>query len=211
MGALGAVPPPDPWCWDVSGFKACHDRNWKACDAKRNDDKLFNKKVWTAQQFDDCVFSADIDKCDCPALDPNRNKTTTSTTSSGFTWKNTTANPAVKTMQIDINKVLTKNGYASIGTDGKLGPGTCGGARVADRHGGNFVSKYGLASICQSYTEPQKLMTAPSSSSTATLEPVAPASSSLISGVSNQNLLLIGLAAAAAAYYFATQSKPQRA
>lgn len=196
LGAVQSTIPAE--CWDKPGFKDAHAEAYKKAQAQ------CSPSYYPYPSQEQCIVTF-ADAYAKPACSGS------GASSSGFAWKNTTANPAVKTMQIDINKVLTKNGYASIGTDGKLGPGTCGGARVADRHGGNFVSKYGLASICQSYTEPQKLMTAPSSSSSATLEPLEPASSNTFGGMSTKNIVLIGLAAAAAAYLFATQPKTQRA
>jgi hypothetical protein len=197
MGAIASTIPAD--CWNKPGFKDAHAAAYKKAQGQ------CSPSYYPYPSQEDCIVTF-ADAYAKPAC------TGTTTSSSGFAWKNTVENPAVKAMQLEINKVLTKNGYASIGTDGKLGPGTCGGARVADKHGGNFVSKHGLANICQSYTEPAKLLTAPSASSPSSLEPLEPASSSTFGGMSTKNILFIGLAAAAAAYLFATQDKkPQRA
>lgn len=197
LGAVASTIPAE--CWSQPGFKDAHAAAYKKAQAQC----VPNHYPFSSEEACLVAFADSYAKQSCGS------GATQATGSGGFTWKNTTPNPTVKALQLDINKVLTKNGYASIGTDGKLGPGTCGGARVADRFGGSFMSK--LGGVCQSFSEPAKIFSAPSTSSLEPLEPTQ-SSASFISGVSNKNLLLIGLAAAAAAYLFATQDKsPKRA
>jgi hypothetical protein len=211
---LSGEPPPDPWCWDYPGFKACHDRNWKTCDGKRYEDKLQNK-IWTTPQFDDCVHVKDNMSCDCPAIAPKSGASAAPAAGSGLVMGNKTSDPRVAALQQAINAVLTKNGYAAIGTDGKLGPGTCGAAREADKFGAGLMAKYGLASVCTSFTTPVR-----SGGSSVSVPgggaPLSPQADTLtvskagFLGMDTKMLLLLG-AAAVGAYVVFGKKKPAKA
>jgi hypothetical protein len=209
--ALSGEPPPAPWCWDYPGFKDCHQRSWKGCDGKNYELKLAGKPQMTKAEFDDCVYTRDNMDCDCPALDPKRSSTTSSTvtsaSSSGLVFGNTTPNAQTQSLQRDVNALLTAHGMAAISTDGKLGAGTCGAARFADRtFGSTLMSKYGLTSVCKSFTEPRAPVsvaapTVVSSSSASAVRPSAlePAEASIITP---RNLVIAAAVAAGAWFFF---------
>lgn len=156
-GALGAVAPKS-WCWKAAGypwgaaFDACHAKNYQFC---------VDQKRWPGTvDGDKCVFDADWERCECPTSQPTSAPKAGSgggaASGAALTMGNKTSDPRVVELQKAINTVLTKNGYAAIGTDGKLGPGTCGAAREADTFGAGLMAKYGLASACTSFTAPVK-------------------------------------------------------
>jgi len=156
MGALGQVAP-KPWCWKAAGypwgaaFDACHAKNYQFC---------VNQKRWPGTvDGDKCVFDADWETCQCPTsppttAQPSRPGASAPSAAAPLVMGNKTSDPRVAELQAAINAVLTKNGYAAVGTDGKLGPGTCGAAREADKFGAGLMAKYGLASVCTSFTTP---------------------------------------------------------
>jgi hypothetical protein len=75
----------------------------------------------------------------------------------GYPWGEVSAD--TRSVQYEVNKFLSQLGYNAIGTDGKLGPATCGavkaviGANVAGASSGFLVGVY---PTCQSYTAPTK-------------------------------------------------------
>lgn len=189
------VPAPAANCWNQSGFKTCHDQNYRACQAYGLTQQSPGKAL------DNCVYDKDR-FCGCAAG-------VNSPAGGALTMGNKTSDPRVVDLQKAINAVLTKNGYAAVGTDGKLGPGTCGAAREADKFGAGLMAKYGLASVCTSFTTPPKSgggFTAPSSAPVAT-----PGSSNNVSltttqssflGMNTQTLLLVAAVAAGAWVFF---------
>jgi hypothetical protein len=205
--ALHGEPPPAPWCWDHPGFKACHERSWKNCDGKNYELKLAGKPQMTKAQFDDCVYVRDNMDCDCPALDPKRSTTTAPTVSSaGLVFGNTTPNAQTQQLQRDVNALLTGHGMSAISTDGKLGAGTCGAARYVDRTFGSALqAKYGLSTVCKSYTEPSTIsVAAPRAPNTA---PVDTSFEPQEASILTPRNLAIGAAIGAAAWFFLRKKK----
>lgn len=195
MGSLGAevsnFPPPKAWCWKASGypwgaaFDACHAANYQKCVAK---------KLWPGtKDGDNCVNAYDL-TCDCPASQPTYTPgkaPASASSASGLTMGNKTSDPRVVELQKAINAILTKNGYPAISADGKLGPGTCGAAREADKFGGNLMSQYGLTSVCTSFNAPVRsgggFSPSPSEAS------LVPESSGGLFGLDSQTIMIGGL------------------
>ena len=74
----------------------------------------------------------------------------------GLTYDNQTPDDATKALQAQISGFLAAKGMAPLTVDGKLGAGTCGAARYLDQNSGTqFMSGYGLTSICKAYTDPK--------------------------------------------------------
>ena len=212
LGSLGAAglgtTPPQPWCWKAAGypwgaaFDACHGKCYNFC---------VGQKRWPGTvDGDKCVYDCDRETCECPTSPPTTAPKTTAgtapSTGSGLVMGNKTSDPKVVQLQQAINAILTRNGYAAIGTDGKLGPGTCGAAREADKFGGNLMSQYGLAGVCTSFTTPVR-----SGGGFSTPGPVGPAPDTLSSGtmlgMDAKMLMLIG-AVALGAYVMFGKKKP---
>lgn len=213
--SLGSEPPPDQWCWTYPGFTDCHNANWAKINAQQQDliqqhDVL---KVpgatppMTSAQFDDAVYVLDNTRCDCPALDPNRNKTTTATTTTAaaLTYGNSTPNAQTTALQNEINIVFVAHGLKPITADGKLGAGTCGAARYADQNFGTTLqAKYGL-SVCKAYTSPVATTVATKAPVTTSAAPTTAAAST--SAVSTQTMLIVGALAAGAYFVFGRKKK----
>jgi hypothetical protein len=79
-------------------------------------------------------------------------------------WKGTTSNPAIATLQSQLNGMLRRHGYYQIGVDGKLGPATCGaigyGNNLPRGFDGQGVSDDLLsqaAPLCKGQTWPTKI------------------------------------------------------
>jgi len=222
LRGLGGEPPPAPWCWKSAGyawgaaFDACHANNWKACDGQNYELKLAGKPQMTKAQFDDCVYIKDNTKCDCPALNPGPKPggTTVAATGPALTMGNKTSDARVVELQRAINATLTRNGYAAIGTDGKLGPGTCGAAREADKFGAGLMAKYGLSSVCTSFTAPVRSGGIVSSGGGGGGAPLTPPPDTLSSGTMfgmDTKTVLLVVAVAAGAYIFLGKKKPKAA
>lgn len=75
-------------------------------------------------------------------------------------------------VQQALNQELDAHGYRSIGTDGKLGAGTCGAMKLAeDAWGKSYLTERGAG--CQAFTAPQKKTLAPEAVATPTPEEAA--------------------------------------
>lgn len=99
-----------------------------------------------------------------------------------ISWKNTTPDASVKTLQSWLNKPLLACGYYGIAVDGKVGPGTCGAiAMMGDLKNQSCADPYwasaplgtmsSVINVCQSYTMPTKKGTTTPDKPTTTLKP----------------------------------------
>jgi hypothetical protein len=211
--ALGATPPPAAWCWKAAGypwgaaFDTCHAGCYQFC---------VQQKRWPGTEDGDaCVYGCDRERCDCPTsrptTAPKTGATTTTTTGSPLVMGNKSSDPRVAGLQSEINATLTRNGYAAIGTDGKLGPGTCGAAREADKFGAGLMAKYGLASVCTSFTTPVKsgggFVSPGGGGGGASLAPPDTLSSGTLLGMDTKTVLLVA-GIGIAAWAFLGKKKP---
>jgi len=218
LGVLGSRPvmglgatPPKPWCWKAAGypwgaaFDTCHAKCYNFC---------VGQKRWPGTvDGDKCVYDCDWETCDCPTSQPTTPSTTRTTpgpsTTPALVMGNKTSDPRVVELQKAINAVLTKNGYAAIGTDGKLGPGTCGAAREADKLGAGLMAQYGLTSVCTSFTPPVKSGGGFSSGGGGgSLAPPDTLSAGTVLGMDMKTLLLVGAVAFGAYTLFGKKKKP---
>lgn len=220
VGALGSLgtaglgaTPPQPWCWKAAGypwgaaFDACHGRCYNFC---------VGQKRWPGTvDGDKCVYDCDWTQCECPTSPPTTAPKTTPSSggaSAGATlvMGNKTSDPRVVELQQAINAVLTKNGYAAVGTDGKLGPGTCGAAREADKFGAGLMARYGLAGVCTSFTTPVKSggggFSTPGGGSLA--PPADTLSAGSFMGMDTKTMLLVGAVVLGAYVMFGKKKKP---
>lgn len=104
--------------------------------------------------------------------------------------------PAVQSLQSALNSDLTKLGCRSIGTDGKLGPETCGALSYVIGSGkpsSIVAAAAGTFARCKSYNYSCKAVsspvTAPPPASVVAFEPISPASA----GPSKSTLVVGGV------------------
>jgi hypothetical protein len=129
------------------------------------------------------------------------------------------ADPQVKTIQTQINTVLSANGYNAISVDGKWGPATCGAlTATVNLDGGatmaNALNLIGtLDTVCTaSMTAPTKkgstsksVVVSSSTKPASASASVLPTSSGTFLGLPMNTVLIV--AALAAAAYFVTSKK----
>lgn len=154
---LGATVPGN--CWDRPGFKTCNQQGWALAQQKCIAGGLAQREYggdWAKCQqelADDYAYYGCALRI-CPPPSAPR-----PTSSGGWTWKNSTPNPSVKTFQDHLNTCLQRNGYQLIGSDGKLGPASCGAFKVVAGQCPELFAKDPIENIgiCQSFTNPTKV------------------------------------------------------
>jgi hypothetical protein len=215
LGILGTRPqhglgatPPKPWCWKAAGyawgaaFDQCHAGCYSFCTQQ--------KRYPGTVDGDKCVYDCDWERCDCPTSPPTTPASggaAAPAASASLVMGNKTSDPRVVQLQQEINATLSRNGYSAVGTDGKLGPGTCGAAREADKFGAGLMAKYGLTAVCTSFTPPVKSGGFGPSPGGASLAPPDTLQSGTLLGMDSKTVMLIA-AVAAGAYVLFGKKKP---
>ena len=187
-------------CWDVPGFKDCHGRAYAAAAARADANNLTGTR-----RTEYITTMTDVDalkNCGCTP-----GGSASSGGSQALPWKAYDARTV--SLQNAVNQVLKAKGYPAMTVDGKLGPGTCGAAKLSDReYGTAFSQQYGLAASCQSYTEPRKSSGASFSPLPTTEEPTPMVqTSSMFAGLDLKMMLLVGAVAVGAVFLLSDDKK----
>lgn len=150
-GALGDVV---PWqCWDKPGFKDGHAANWSKAAGYCKGLLADNPSMYGGDM--NLCIGETTDALDWDNLVPKYCPPVK--TAGGISWRNTTPNAAVKTLQANINVYLKKHGFDLLSVDGLLGSGTCGAAHFIDQlDGTTFFRDYALDKVCQTSKVPTK-------------------------------------------------------
>lgn len=167
MNGLGVVPAA---CWNVDGFKACHDTQFAAAQSFCGGQSAAWLQSNSFANVDACIkeYDARYTEGTCvpqycggeyeggsagagagaAAAKLIASQATPSTTiDTGATYPWNTYSAKTVALQQQTNKELQAKGYCPIGTDGKLGKGTCGAIKALVGY---------APSTCQGFTDPKK-------------------------------------------------------
>lgn len=130
LRGLGASNVPGT-CWDVPGFKDCHAAQWQYAQKKCEG----GEAAKFGGSVDKCIeaYADDLAWVSCvPEYCKQSTAPTRKTGSDGIpVYGDGKVYNKVQALQAILNKDLAANGYNLIGTDGKLGKGTCGAIKLA--------------------------------------------------------------------------------
>lgn len=153
LHGLGAVPAA---CWDVPGFKDCHDEQFKKaqtfCFAQTDQwlkDRGYTDRDACIKQTDSAYTDANCVSSMCPSSSGASAPAVTQVSAGQYPWAAYSADTLA--LQRATNIALKQNGFCSINEDGKLGGQTCG-ARLALR---SAIPGMSYPSTCQKFTAPK--------------------------------------------------------
>lgn len=144
VSGLGAVPAS---CWDVPGFKDCHNVQFAAAQKFCGSQTAEWLKARGYADLDTCIKETDSAYTDLNCVSKYCGGGTPAVVDTGSKYPWGTYSSDTLALQQQTNKALKEAGYCPVGEDGKLGKGTCGAVRKL----------LGQApSTCQDFKEPSK-------------------------------------------------------
>jgi hypothetical protein len=144
---LGAVP---AQCWDVPGFKECHDQQFVKAQLYCNSQSEQWLKDRGYADVDSCIKQTDSaftqENCVSKYCPPG-GTTAKAPVSGSYPWGVYSADTLA--LQKQTNKALKEAGLCPTGEDGKLGKSTCGAIK-------KLLGQAAAPGTCQSFADPKK-------------------------------------------------------
>lgn len=152
----------DMGCRHVAEFNACDNQQFAAAQQ----DCYAIGPFGTDAEFNACVQQHHDDRLPNNCLQYCPNTGTGTRTTEDYPWM--TKSPETGTLQANVNALLPKYGFCLIGTDGKLGPATCGAAQTLYDLGETDLY---VPDTCQNFTAPARCAGTPVKPVTPTCDP----------------------------------------